>query len=80
MYKRQVQYWSGPRSLPLWIPAQDVGFAQRSGSAFRAAGGTLRPLHTTLQRTLDDEIARSVDRPRRAGLTPAEEAEVLSSL
>ncbi|MDL9977808.1 NAD-dependent epimerase/dehydratase family protein [Microbacterium sp. ASV49] len=74
-----VNYWSGPRSLPLWIPAEDVGFAQRDGSAFLASGGTLRPLDETLQHTLDDEIARGVDRPRRAGLTAAEESEVLAA-
>lgn len=76
---RGVNYWMGPRSLPLWVPAEDIGFAQRDNSAFLASGGTLRPLHETLQRTLDDEIARGIERPRRAGLTTAEEGEVLTS-
>ncbi|WP_104165919.1 NAD-dependent epimerase/dehydratase family protein [Cryobacterium sp. N22] len=72
-----VRYWAGPRSLPLWLPLSDAAFAQRDGSAYLAAGGTLRPLRETLARTLEDEIARGLDRPRRAGLTPDEESAVL---
>ncbi|QXT63296.1 NAD-dependent epimerase/dehydratase family protein [Tessaracoccus palaemonis] len=77
---RDVRYWAGPRSLPLWIPAEDTGFARRSGAAFRAAGGRVRPLAETLRRTLADEVARGVDRARRSGLTAAEEAAVLDAL
>ena len=72
-----VQYWAGPRSLPLWLPLSDAAFAQRDGSVYLASGGTLRPLRETLARTLEDEIARGVDRPRRSGLTPDEESVVL---
>ncbi|GAA5038357.1 NAD-dependent epimerase/dehydratase family protein [Microbacterium fluvii] len=77
---RGVNYWAGPRSLPLWLPIEDAGFAQRDGSAFLATGGTLCPLADTLTRALADEIARGIDRPRRAGLTPAEEHEVLAAV
>lgn len=77
---RGVQYWSGPRSLPLWLPADAHGFSRRSDAAFVASGGLRRPLAETVQRTLDDERARGLDRPRRAGLTPAEESEVLGGL
>jgi len=72
-----VNYWSGPRSLPLWVPAEDAGFAQRDGSAFVATGGTLRPLRDTLERTLADELARGIRRSRRAGLSPDDEAAIL---
>ncbi|MBB3159106.1 nucleoside-diphosphate-sugar epimerase [Microbacterium proteolyticum] len=73
-----VQYWMGPRSLPLWLPAEARGFSRRSDAAFVASGGRRRPLPETVRRTLDDERARGVDRPRGAGLTPAEETEVLA--
>lgn len=75
----EVKYWSGPRSLPLWLPADWRGFAQRDGSAYLAAGGTLSPLPETLRRTTDDERRRGLDRSRRAGLTLAEEAAILAS-
>lgn len=74
-----VQYWMGPRSLPLWLPSEARGFSRRSDVAFVASGGRRRPLSETVRRTLDDERARGLDRPRGAGLTPAEEAEVLTA-
>jgi len=73
-----VRHWAGPRSLPLWLPAEARGFSRRSDAAFVASGGRRRPLAETMRRTLDDERRRGIDRPRRAGLTPAEEAEVLA--
>ncbi|MCZ4067178.1 NAD-dependent epimerase/dehydratase family protein [Microbacterium sp. H37-C3] len=75
-----VHYWAGPRSLPLWLPIETVGFAQRAGSAFVATGGRSRPLADTLTRVLTDEISRGLDRPRRSGLTVDEEQEVLAAV
>lgn len=75
-----VRYWAGPRSLPLWLPAADAAMAKRDGSAYRAAGGRLRSPRETLVRTLADETARGLDRPRRSGLTAAEEASVIAAL
>lgn len=75
-----VRYWAGPRSLPLWLPATDTAFAQRSGSAFVASGGTRRPLGDTLSRVLADELSRGLDRERRSGLTAPEEQEVLRAV
>jgi nucleoside-diphosphate-sugar epimerase len=72
-----VNYWAGPRSMPLWLPETDTAFMQRSGAAFLAAGGTLTALKDTLARVLEDEKSRGVHRERRAGLTPAEELAVL---
>ncbi|MDN4610579.1 NAD-dependent epimerase/dehydratase family protein [Arthrobacter burdickii] len=75
-----VAYWSGPRSLPLWLPDGFEGFSRRSNAAFRAAGGALRSLRGTLRDTLDDERARGLERNRRAGLSRAEEGELLGEL
>ncbi|WP_291055383.1 NAD-dependent epimerase/dehydratase family protein [Herbiconiux sp.] len=72
-----VNYWAGPRSLPLWLPETDSAFLQRSGASFLATGGTLSSLEDTLARVLADETARNVHRERRAGLTPPEERAVL---
>ncbi|WP_053352274.1 NAD-dependent epimerase/dehydratase family protein [Leucobacter musarum] len=74
-----VQYWAGSRSLPLWLPTEAAGFAQRDGAAFIATGGRPRSLQDTLIRVLADELSRGRDRPRRAGLTAAEERELLAN-
>lgn len=76
----EVRYWAGPRSLPLWLPAEAVGFSRRSIDAFLSAGGTLRPLRETIERTLADEQRRGLDRPRRSGLSAAEEEQLLAEL
>jgi nucleoside-diphosphate-sugar epimerase len=78
--EHDVRYWSGPRSLPLWLPVEDAGFAQRDNTAFRASGGSLRPVRDTLARTLADEKARGLDRPRRSGLSVSDEAELLAAV
>lgn len=75
-----VAFWAGPRSLPLWLPLEATGFAQRDDQAFRETGGITRPLRETLLRTLDDETSRGLGRPRRSGLTEAEEAEIVSAI
>jgi hypothetical protein len=51
-----VRYWAGPRSLPLWLPLRDTGFAQRSGRAFLEAGGRTRSMRDTLADVLADEL------------------------
>ncbi len=73
-----VRYWSGPRSLPLWLPAADVGFAQRNTTAFLAAAGATKSLRETLTRALDDERARGLRRARRSGLSRDEELAVIA--
>lgn len=74
-----VGYWAGPRSIPLWLPLADSGFARRDGRQFLGAGGLLRPLVDTVVRILDDERARGFDRDRRSGLDAAEEQVVLAA-
>lgn len=73
-----VEYWAGPRSLPLWLPTDMSGFMTRSNRAFHASGGRLRPITDTIERVIVDERRRGVDRERRAGLTRAEERALLS--
>ena len=75
-----IRYWSGPRSLPLWLPNSAHGFAQRDGSRFLRSGGSLRTLEDTLSRVIADEVDRGIDRSRRSGLTPDEEDQVLRSV
>ena len=75
-----IRYWAGPSSLPLWLPTADAAFAQRNGSAFLKTGGTLRPLASTLQGVLADEIERGLHRVRRSGLTFEEECTALHAL
>lgn len=75
-----VQYWTGERSLPLWLPADMPGFMRRSGDAYRTTGGTVRPLEDTIRRVVDDERARGVHRERRAGLSRADELALIDSL
>ena len=77
----EVQPWSGPRSLPLWLPLPDyAGFNARDSSAARAAGLVTRPLAETLADTLRWERRRVLPGPRRAGLSDAEEVALLAEL
>lgn len=75
-----VRYWAGPRSLPLWLPADATGFARRGDAAFAATGGRSRPLADTIARVLADEVARGTGRARRSGLDAADEAALLALL
>lgn len=69
-----VQEWSGERSLPLWLHTPGwEGFGARDTSAARSAGLRIRPLADTLADTLAWEVQEGPDRPRRAGLSPADE-------
>lgn len=75
-----IQYWMGERSLPLWLPLEWSGFMTHSNAAYAAAGGTQTPLEGMIGRVLDDERARGLDRPRRAGLSLSEERALLAEL
>ena len=75
-----INYWAGPRSLPLWLPRGDTALARRSRSRFVEAGGTERSLQNTLQAVLKDERARGLDRERRSGLTQQEQQVLLTEL
>jgi 2'-hydroxyisoflavone reductase len=75
-----VRHWAGPRSLPLWLPREAAGMTTRSDAGLRALGDRRRPLRETMRDVLADERERGLDRPRRSGLTRAEELGVLATL
>lgn len=73
-----VGYWSGPKSLPLWLPAGHELTVPRSGSKAVAAGLVRRSLAELATDVLADESARGLVRDRGAGLTRAEELELIA--
>ncbi|MFC7620391.1 NAD-dependent epimerase/dehydratase family protein [Microlunatus sp. GCM10028923] len=77
-----VQPWMGPRSLPLWLPGDDyAGFMSRSDERAVADGLVRRPMVETLAGALAEERERGLERAdRKAGLSPAEERELLAAL
>lgn len=73
-----VEAWSGPRSLPLWLPVPEyAGFMARSSDAAQALGLAVRPLADTLRDALAWELQSGPGRPRKAGLEPADEVELI---
>ncbi len=73
-----VAPWAGQDSLPLWLPqATHAGMVSRKAEAARAAGLSARPLSETMDDALRWERELGLDRERRAGLSPAREAELL---
>jgi nucleoside-diphosphate-sugar epimerase len=77
-----VNPWSGPHSLPLWIPADlgHGGAGSHDPAPSIAAGMPVRPLTEAVADALARERDLGLDRDRRAGLTPTEEAAVLATL
>lgn len=74
-----VRPWAGPRSLPLWLPDEEVaGMRDRDGSATFRAGLTTRPLSETARDTLEWLTHRGG--VRKSGLTWDEEQDVLSAI
>ncbi|MCK2216271.1 epimerase [Actinomadura sp. ATCC 31491] len=77
---QEVRPWAGPRSLPMWLPLPEyAGFMARDTSPTLDAGLRIRPVAETARDTL--AWLRASGHPvSRAGLTPAEETELLSRL
>ena len=76
-----VAPWSGPGSLPLWLPQDEyAGFMTRSNEAAKAAGLELRPIADTASASLAWERELGLDRERRAGLSRDRELELLTDL
>ncbi len=73
-----IEYWMGPRSLPLWLPADHLGIASRDPGPAAAAGLTCRSVADTAHGALAHERALGLDRERRAGLSSADEQVVLA--
>jgi 2'-hydroxyisoflavone reductase len=75
-----IRPWAGPRSLPLWLPAEDVAYTSRDTAGPVAAGLTFRPFEDQVRGALATEEELGLDRERKAGLTLAQEREVLDRL
>ncbi|MEV5544266.1 NAD-dependent epimerase/dehydratase family protein [Saccharopolyspora shandongensis] len=75
-----VQPWAGPKSLPFWLPESHQGIVARNAQPSLDAGLRIRPLAETVSAALETERSLGLDRERRAGLTPEEEAELLATL
>ncbi len=75
-----VEPWIGERSLPLWLPLPEyAGFLTRDVTPSLEAGLTVRPIAETARDTLDWWRVQSPQPPLAAGLSPADEAEVLAA-
>ncbi len=75
LLEREVTYWAGPRSLPLWLPEDARGMTSHDVSAAFAAGLTTRPIGETAADTLA-WLRANPDAPR-TGLSRAEEQDLL---
>jgi 2'-hydroxyisoflavone reductase len=78
--EHDVEHWMGPRSLPLWLPEDYHGMGLMDESRLLEHGLERRPLTDTLRDTLADEKELGLDRERRAGLTRADELELIAEL
>lgn len=74
---RGVEPWMGPRSLPLWLPADAAGLNSSDMSLVESLGLRRRPLAETLADTLSWR-EQNPEKPLRAGLTDDEERELLA--
>jgi 2'-hydroxyisoflavone reductase len=74
----QVEPWMGPRSLPLWLPAESIALNAHDLSRAASLGLRTRPLAETLADTLEWELAEPG--VRRAGLSDDDERELLAAL
>lgn len=80
LLEQGVEQWSGPRSLPLWLPPSHHGMGMMDDARALELGLVRRPLEQTLADTLDDERRRGLDRPRSAGLDRSDELELVAAL
>lgn len=73
-----VNPWAGPRSLPMWLPPDYDGMKSHDVTPSLEAGMPVRPLADAVADALATERELGLDRPRKAGLTLAEEREILA--
>ena len=66
LHEREVTYWAGPRSLPLWLPDDARGMTSHDVSAAFEAGLTTRPIGETAA----DTLAWLRSQPRRPAHGP----------
>jgi hypothetical protein len=74
-----VNYWAGPKSLPLWLPPTHGGMTAHDATPSLAAGLRIRPLAETVAGALETERRLGLDRERKTGLSAADEAAVLAT-
>jgi hypothetical protein len=78
LVEQEVAPWSGPRSIPLWLPLPEyAGFMAHDEAPARAAGLAPRPVAETARDTLD--WLRKTPDAARTGLTREEEAGLLEA-
>jgi 2'-hydroxyisoflavone reductase len=78
--EQRVEEYMGPESVALWLHDPEwAGFSSRDTTAAARAGLSPRPLAQTLTDVLPWELTQGLDRPRRAGLSAAREAELLAA-
>jgi 2'-hydroxyisoflavone reductase len=76
-----VGEFMGEDALPLWIADPEWrGFCARTGSRAVGAGLRRRSISDTLRDTLAWERELGLDRPRKSGISPEREAELLAKL
>lgn len=81
LLKQSVNEFMGPQSLAMWLADPDwVGFSARSGAAAAAAGLRQRRRVDLLTDLLAWEREQGLDRPRSAGLSAAQERQLLAML
>ena len=75
LLERDVTYWAGPRSLPLWLPEDARGLTAHNVDAAFAAGLSTRPVGESAADTL--AWLRATNDAPRTGLSRAEEQDLL---
>ncbi|ONI72988.1 hypothetical protein ALI144C_44300 [Actinosynnema sp. ALI-1.44] len=76
----EVGWWSGPRSLPLWIPNGHIIGANWDVRPAIDAGLKFRSVEEAALSALEHERELGLARPRKAGLTRGEEAHILGAV
>jgi nucleoside-diphosphate-sugar epimerase len=79
LVQQKVEQFMGPASLAMWLvePGWE-GWLARSGAAAAAAGLRHRPRADLVADTLAWERTAGLDRPRKAGLSPERERDLLA--